>query len=621
MPAPRPAGRRPRALAALALGAVTLAAVAAPAAATETVAAASAPAPRDGFTLTLLFTNDGESALLGVDADIDGDGQISPEEERSFGGVARARTLVDQLRVEAATDRTGSPRRASLLLSGGDNFLPGPEFAASIDKGAPYYDSLAMKAMDYDASIIGNHEFDFGPEVLADFINGFDGTLDFVSSNLDFTAEPSLTAHTDDGTIVSTRVFREAGEQIGIIGLTTPDLPALSSPRGVRVLPELAEITNGLAEGLAERGVTKVVLVSHLQDIDNELALVPELSGVDVVVGAGGGEILANDGDPLVPGDVAEREFPLVEKDRDGRVVPVVTTTGDYKYIGRIVLNFDRAGDLLGWDEERTGPVRVAGVGEDAVEPDPWVRRHVEEPVLAYLENMAETVVATSEVPLDGVRENVRSRETNLGNLLADAVRWQAAEQADEYDVPVPEVAIQNGGGIRNGTVIPAGPVSELNTFEVSPFGNFVSVVPDVPRDRLRQLLERGVAALPGQAGQFMQVSGMRFTYDVEETAQVVEVNTGEVLTPGERVRDVVLDDGTVLVADGEVVDGPAVSVAVNDFSARGGDGYPFVGLDFTVVGRTDQQALSGYLREGLGGTVSSERYPSGGEGRIVSVG
>ncbi|WP_228714338.1 bifunctional metallophosphatase/5'-nucleotidase [Prauserella endophytica] len=530
---------------------------------------------------------------------------------------------MDDLRKEATTGKPKpgqAPRRGEVTLSGGDNFLAGPEFSASLENGVPFYDALAVDGIGYDVSAIGNHEFDFGPDVFGQFIESFGGSLDFVSANLDVSGEPALDAYAQDGTIVRSKVLRSSGQRIGVIGLTTPELPAISSPRDVEVSGDLAGITNGLAADFARRGIDKVILVSHLQDIDNELALVPQLSGVDAVVGAGGGEILAGPEDRLIPGDVAERGFPLYANDKTGRSVPVVTTTGDYKYIGRLVLNFNRRGEVVGVDEQQSGPVRVSGVGPDAVAGDPRVRAEVEKPVAEHVESLAETVVANTEVPLNGVRNDVRSRETNLGNLVADSLRWAGQQRAAEYGVTPPQVGIQNGGGIRNDSRLPAGDITALNTYEVAPFANFVAVVPDVPRAVFRQLLERGVAAAPGAAGQFMQVSGVSFTYDVTRTAQVVREGTNTIVTPGDRVRDVVLEDGTVIVRDGVVVDGPPVSIATNDFSARGGDGYSFEGLPFTPVGMTYQQALQAYLTDGLGGAVTSAQYPVGGTGRIVAL-
>lgn len=78
------------------------------------------------------------------------------------------------------------------------------------------------------------------------------------------------------------------------------------------------------------------------------------------------------------------------------------------------------------------------------------------------------------------------------------------------------------------------------------------------------------------------------------------------------------LDDGTVIVENGAVVDGPSVSLATNDFSARGGDGYPFGDAAFTPVGITYQAALQQYLTDALGGAVTADQYPEAGSGRIT---
>src|SRR5690606_17313336 len=140
-----------------------------------------------------------------------------------------------------------------------------------------------------------------------------------------------------------------------------------------------------------------------------------------------------------------------------------------------------------------------------------------------------------------------------------------------------------------------------------------VSVVPDVPADQFKEIVENMVSRVEFVDGRFGQVSGVSFTYDASRTARVLD-DDGNVEVPGERVRSLELDDGTVIVADGEVVGGaPAVAIATNDFSAGGGDQYPFRGLPFTTVGVTYQQALAGYLVEILAGPITAADYPEGG--------
>jgi 5'-nucleotidase len=588
------------------------------------VGAATSAAAQDGtkpaFTLTILHNNDGESRLTGAPGNPD------------FGGVARFATLVDDLRAEATRGRPPAGqagRRGVILLSSGDNFLAGPEFQASLEKGVPFYDSIALSEIGYDAFAIGNHEFDFGPDVLADFIESFGRNVPpFVSANLDVSDEPRLAALAADGTIVASTVVRERGERIGVVGATTPLLPAISSPRNVKVLDDVAGLVQDQVDDLTGRGVDKIILISHLQNVNEDRALVPMLSDIDVAIAGGGDELLANEGDLLVPGDARAIDpatgqpfsYPVAATDADGAFVPIVTTAGDYKYVGRLVVNFDKSGEVLGVDD-LSGPVRVSGVAPDAVEPDAQIQQLVVDPVNAFIANLAETVIGQSEVALEGRRDpGVRTEETNLGNLVADALLDAGEDNAAAFGVVPPDVAIQNGGGIRNNTLIPAGPLTELDTFSIAPFPNFVSVVPDVPRAQFKEIVENLVSRIPLADGRFGQIGGFSFTYDATRTAQVVN-DAGTVLTPGDRVRSLILDDGTVIVADGAVVAGPGVAIATNDFSARGGDQYPFRGLPFTTVGLSYQQALSDYIVEDLAGLVSAADYPEGGEGRIVRLG
>lgn len=239
--------------------------------------------------------------------------------------------------------------------------------------------------------------------------------------------------------------------------------------------------------------------------------------------------------------------------DSTGAEVPIVTAGSDYKYVGRLVVNFDRQGNVTSV-ADRSAPVRVSGVGDDAVEPHPDVHEEVHQPVEAYVADLAETTAATAEVGLDGRRDpGVRTQETNLGSLMADALLATGRANAAEYGVPEPQIALQNGGGIRNNSVVGPGRVSELDTYTIAPFPNQVVVVPDVPRAQVKELLENAVSSMPAADGRFAQVAGFDFGYDASRTAQQVD-DDGDVLRAGERVRDLELHDGTVIVADGEVV-------------------------------------------------------------------
>lgn len=569
----------------------------------------AAAASADTFRLTVLHSNDGESKL------------ISPGQGLAdFGGIARFGTVVKNLK--AAAELEGGV----VMLSSGDNFLAGPEWNASLVNGVPYYDAIGMQLIGYDAICIGNHEFDFGPEILANFVESFTDGVPFLSSNLDVSGEPALQALAKRGRVAASTVVETAGRQIGLVGATTPDLPFISTPGAVIVDANVLEAIQAEVDALTAQGVDIIVVTTHLQGIGVEKTLAAQLRDVDVLIAGGGDELLWNPGDLLVPDDALDGNgdgvpdlvfgpYPLLRTDADGNTLPIITTRGDYRYVGRLVVDFDAEGRLVSVDPA-SGPVRVAGGAQiDAVLPDPEIQAQVVDPVAASIAGLAANVIGTSEVPLDGRNAFIRSVETNLGNLCADALLWQARELAPAAGLPLPQVAFQNGGGIRNNNVLPAGPFTELNTFQILPFANFVCVLPSVPASTIKAVLENAVSRVsppPGFPasgnGRFAQVAGLSFSYEVD-------------VPPGQRVLEVVLEDGTVLVEEGLVVEGaPAIAVATINFLALGGDQYPLTGLPFTNLGASYQQALLNFVEGPLKGTISAIEYPEGGEGRIVRI-
>lgn len=289
--------------------------------------ASSLAAPPDpkkvDFWLTVLHNNDGESQVINAGSGLE-----------DFGGAARFKAVVDNLKWEALhgpwTQR--GAKRGVVMVSSGDNFLAGPEFNASLVHGVPFYDTIAMQLIGYDAVNLGNHDFDFGPDVLADFLAGYTNPPPYVSANLDFSAEPRLQAYVDAGVIVPATIVKERGELIGVIGLETPNLSFISSPRKVVVSDDLVNIVQGQINMLEGQGVNKIILSSHLQSIGNEIALVSSLNGVDVIIAGGGDELLTNPGDLLLPGDEGAiyGAYPQMAADADGDQVPVVTTSGEY---------------------------------------------------------------------------------------------------------------------------------------------------------------------------------------------------------------------------------------------------------------------------------------------------
>ena len=558
--------------------------------------ATQAPVPisAETFTLTILHNNDGESKLL-------------VDEDAGFPGVARFAAQMKLMQTAA-----GATSNGVITLTSGDNFLASQELGVSLAREGALYDSIALSGL-YDAMALGNHDFDLGPEVTARFIEGFTPSIPFLSANADFSGEPVLQALVDDGRLAASTIIETGGQKVGVIGAVTPQLPNISTPRNVVVSDVLAAVS-AEAASLTEQGVNKIILVSHLQDVDEEVELVASLTDVDVVIAGGGDDLLRNDGDTCMPDDEPAGPYPTLVTDADDVEVPVITAPGGYRCIGELSVTFDGDGNIV------NSSGRSVGVSFD-VTPDPDVQANVIEPLAEAVAEVDADVIGTSEVDLDGRRAMVRTTSTNQGNLHADALRATATNLAASFGIAAPDVAIQNGGGIRNDAVIPAGDITTGDTWDIAPFRNFV-VVLEVPRETFHVLLEQAVDRIPGAGGQFAQVSGFTLTYDPTAAARETDRDGDCSLIgdTGSRVRNVVLDDGTVIIEDGAVVPGDPVALATIDFLAGGGDCYPLADLEFTKMGVSYQQALVDYISTDLGGEITAADYPVDGEGRITTV-
>ena len=633
--------------------------------------------------LTLLHNNDGESTIQPLSAPtVDEAGSVN------VAGVAAYKAVLDR-EINDARSRGN----AVLNVYAGDAFLASATLACSLPPNpadTPVYDALAQAEMAYDAHILGNHEFDFGPDYLERFIRTFEqyGTpvQPFLSGNLDFAAEAGYADLIDsDGLIMGVaaggkvvgetmiNVDEATGMKVGIVAATTPDLRRISSPRAVEItttdIESTATLLQGHIDSLEAQGINKIVLVSHLQGVDNDKELIELLSGVDVAVAGGGDEILSNPNFPLLPGSPDPAgSYPLLDTtDADGKVVPIVTTEGNYKYVGRvdIVFTADGRGSVI---TSTSGPRRVIedtviaapaepGVDEppfeDAVTPDAGLVRTVVEPVETCLAALSEPIAQT-EVALNVSRQGnesfdfdngVRTGETNSGNLATDAYLAAYDTYGPAAGLPARTntvIAIQNGGGMRQngGDIIPkvdADPVDSITRRDTLDFlaflTNSVTVIEDITPAELKEILERSASGLPGAAGQFLQVGGIEVTIDLAGTAQVVDGDAGTVTTPGTRIVTVTLTDGTPIITAGQVdAAAPAAfSIVTNSFTAAGGDTFTTLGnlpeSARTQLPATYEQALVEYLltfpEDGGLPTIpaSDVRYADpDGEGRITII-
>lgn len=545
------------------------------------------------YRLTILHNNDAWSSLVNA----------GPGRE-NFGGVARFAAVLQSLR-----------QGATLLVSAGNNLFPGSELDVSLARGVPFYDAVAMDLMGYDASAIGDREFNLGPDVLAQFIASFVRPVPFLASNLDFSGEPNLAALQAQGQIAGRTVIVKEGVAIGLLGVTTPNIVFNSTPRNVTVVADTAAAVQAQVDALLADGVNIVVLLSALETLDDNQALLAQLRGVDVVVAATPFELLANPGDPLVPGDenLVVGPYPSLFADADNLQVPLVTTGNRYAYLGRLTALFDGSGRLVGIEE--AGPVLVG----NADQPDAQLQALVVDPVAQALAQAAAQVVAMLEVPLDATSVSLLTGETNAGNLLADSLFASAAQLAPSFGLPQPDIAIVNGGALAANLLYPIGNLTQLDVNNLLPFADFVTLVEAIPPAQLKEILENAVSGIATLEGRFPQIAGFTLVFDPNGTPQQLDAD-GNVTVAGTRVREVTLEGGTQVVAAGQVVpNAPLVNIATIDFLARGGDEYPFRDAAFTVLGTTYVTALVDYLQNVLGSVVTAAAYPAGGEGRITA--
>ncbi|MBW4465411.1 MAG: 5'-nucleotidase C-terminal domain-containing protein [Pegethrix bostrychoides GSE-TBD4-15B] len=563
----------------------------------------------------------------------------------------------------------------TLILSSGDNFLPGPFFNASSDpslngvggltsSSAPTIgraDIGILNAIGIQASAFGNHEFDLGTRQVRDLLrsgSGNPGTnFPYLSSNLDFSTDENLSSlvaanpNTAEASTLknqiaeSTVITLDSGEKIGIVGATTPTLRSISSPGDVGILPAnpvdyvalAAEIQKSV-DLLKATGINKIILLAHMQQLNIERdELAPRLRDVDIIIAGGSHTPLLDDNDigRTDGGNAITRGYPVVRQDAAGQTTLVLNTDANYRYLGRLVVEFDDQGliDLTKLNNVVNGAFSADEAGVDRVYGLDVNPRDVANPnvvaisdgLKSVISSKDNTITGSTEFFLNGTRTDVRSQETNLGNLTADA-NISYVRQID----PTVTLSLKNGGGIRDNigsisasgggtsaddfTTLPpqpnplapnkqVGDVSQLDIENSLRFNNGLSLI-TVTASQLKELLENGVSGVRAGAtpGAFPQVGGLRFSFDATKTAQVLAAD-GTVTTPGSRIQSLVIVNDKGRIIDTVVENGALVGDASRSYrmvtlnflagstTTSGGDGYPFarfVRENSTLANRID---------------------------------
>lgn len=524
------------------------------------VLGASGPA---SYKLRIIHTNDHHARIEPANVTI----QSSPSSvTRNFGGVARRKTLFDNIR------STNSGNDGLLFLDAGDVF----QGTLYFNQYKGYADLEFYRQLGYDALTIGNHEFDNGDQDLASFIagatagtypnppSGLPGTLP--GSNIPvLSANITVSGGPLQGANIQPRIIKTVGsKKIGIFGLTTPETPILSSPSpNVSFGSDLVAIAQAQIDALRTAGCEIVIGLTHIgYTVDLDLA--SKLYGLNVIVGG-------HSHTPLLPGSAAgiplgvsaADVYPKVVTGKDGKDVIVVTDWEWGKWIGDITFGFNASGELVSAESPGTvTPVWADGLGTraklpnegDPITADTAFQTRITDVYQPPIKALQQTKIGATAIKLNGDRADVRTRETNLGDLIADAMR-ERLQKATDNPAGLPIVAIANGGGIR--ASINAGDVTVGNVLEVLPFGNTLARV-DLTGAQLLAALENGVSQVESTAGRFPQVAGLRFIWSRLNKA-------------GSRVRKVWILVGSTYE---ELDPSKTYRVATNNFMLTGGDGY-----------------------------------------------
>jgi len=465
--------------------------------------------------------------------------QITSADGGKRGGLARVLTV---------KKRVLQDNPNTLVTLGGDTVSPSVETRTY--RGAQMIDGWNAVGLDY--AVFGNHEFDLKTNELLDRMK--ESKFTWLGANV----IDSKTGRTFGGT--PQFVIRSiGGVRIGFIGFLLPETKETSSMEAHINVTDYCEAAKQLVPAMRDLGANVVVGLTHLfMYQDKKLA---GCADFDLILGG--------------------HEHTLLQSSASG--TPIFKMWADAREVGRFDLFIDKqTGKLQSLDWEII-PVT------DAIPDDPDFAP-VTAKYKALLDQLEVRVGATA-VPLDALSKSVRTKETDIGNFIADAYR--KAVNAD--------IGFVNGGSIRADLSYSPGPLTKRDVLSMLPFNNPIVKV-EVSGKTLMELLEHGVARSreDGEPGRFPQVSGMKFTFDLAKL-------------PGQRI--------TQASVNGKSVDANAkYTIATSDFLvSRGGDGYTmFKDAKILIAADAapkDSEVFERAIKESPSATIAPKV-----EGRIVRV-
>ena len=468
-----------------------------------------------------------------------------------------------------------------LLMDAGD-YLQGSSFA-NFTQGESVVE--VMNAAGYDVAALGNHEFDYGSDVLEKRISEMNFPAVAANITVDVTGEPFIQQNA---------VFTLSdGTKVGVFGLDTPSTATTSAPKNTAGLTfaqgeELYAAAQAQIDELKGQDCSIIVCVGHLgEEASNE-----GNNAENVVANTSGLTVMIDGHDHLV-----ENQTVI---DKDGNDVLIAETGYYLKNIGILTYENGKFTDSLAEAGTYTGS-------------DPELEKMVAEET-AEIEATMQEVVAVTDFDLYGeAAPGNRTEETTMGDLAADAICWQVTQAVGS----APDAVVLNGGAIR--ASIKAGEIKLLDIHNVFPFNNQLCTI-EVTGAQLLEALEAATQSSPDPMGAFPQVYGIKYTLDTTVPYEKGELYPGTTYNapaaPGTRI--------TIHEVAGKEFDPEATyTIATNEFVATGGDTYycfAEAGAKTMVyVGYLDYESVLNYMKTELEGTIP-EIYEEV-QGRITVVG
>src|ERR1700752_1524521 len=416
--------------------------------------------------------------------------QFAPVDQGKSGGLGRVLTLIKPIREK-------NPNR--LFMMAGDTISPSVESITY--KGAQMIE--AWNAIGLDYATFGNHEFDFGPDVLQERIK--ESKFPWIAANVidTRTGQPFGDA--------KRYVVREfGGVKVGLFGLVLPETKITSKPGPNVEFRNPCDTAKEVVSELHAQGVEVVIALTHLSmREDKEVA---RCAGVNVIIGG--------------------HEHTLLES--HAGIAPIFKMTSDARELGQIDLNISPAtGELESIDWK---VIPVNSTTKEAPEFAAIYKKYS-----GLLAELAKPSGQTT-VALDARSAENRTRETNVGNFITDAFRKSTAA----------DVGFMNGGSVRADSIIGPGKLTQRDLLSILPFKNKLVKI-EVTGATLRAALEHGVSrsAEDSQPGGFPQVSGIKFSFDASRPPgyRLVDVQVNNL--PLDDAKKYTLTTTTFIALDG----------------------------------------------------------------------